>query len=69
MAKKKKDLIQYKIRNYTVECEPKDIEKYEVADELGLLDKVMKGGWKQLSAREAGRIGGVIGSRVKKAKL
>ena len=34
--------------------------KYEIAEELGLLDKVMETGWKSLSAKETGRIGGLI---------
>lgn len=61
MAGKKKDLIKYEIHGRIVECEPDETLKYEVADELGLLDKVIDSGWKQLSAREAGRIGGIIG--------
>lgn len=34
--------------------------KYEIAEELGLLDKVMEQGWKSLSSKETGRIGGLI---------
>ena len=34
--------------------------KYEIAEELGLLDKVMEKGWKSLSSKEPGRIGGLI---------
>ena len=34
--------------------------KYEIAEELGLLDKVMENGWKSLSSKETGRIGGLI---------
>ncbi len=34
--------------------------KYEIAKELGLLDKVLEGGWKSLSAKETGRIGGLM---------
>ena len=37
-----------------------DSLKYEVASELGLIDKVTKYGWKSLSAKETGRIGGLI---------
>ena len=33
--------------------------KYEIAEELGLLDKVMEKGWKSLSSKETGRIGGL----------
>lgn len=28
--------------------------KYEIADEMGVLDKVLKDGWKSLSAKETG---------------
>lgn len=34
--------------------------KLEIAEELGLLDKVQNGGWKSLSAKETGRIGGLM---------
>jgi len=37
--------------------------KYEIAKELGLLDKVLSGGWKSLTAKETGRIGGLMTKR------
>ena len=43
--------------------------KYEVADELGLIEKVRKHGWKSLSAKETGRIGGLITKRKKLMKM
>lgn len=62
MAKKKIDL-----RN----LEPEEQLKYEIAEELGLLDKVVTEGWKSLSAKETGRIGGLMTKKKKemKAKL
>lgn len=45
--------------------EPHDRLKYEIAEELGLLEKVREGGWKALSSRETGRIGGMISRRRK----
>lgn len=42
-----------------------DIMKYEIADELGLMDKVEKTGWKSLTARESGKIGGIMAKRKK----
>lgn len=39
---------------------PQQRMKYEVAEELGLLDKVKKEGWKSLSSKETGRIGGLV---------
>ena len=34
--------------------------KYEVAEELGLLDKVLKEGWRALTSKETGKIGGLV---------
>lgn len=47
---------------------PEEELKYEIAEELGLLDKVMKQGWKSLSAKETGRIGGMMTKRKKQMK-
>jgi small acid-soluble spore protein F (minor alpha/beta-type SASP) len=43
--------------------------KYEIAEELGLKDKVEKLGWSGLTAEETGRIGGVMTRRKKKMNL
>ena len=40
--------------------------KYEIAEEMGLLDKVLKDGWRSLSAKETGKIGGIMTSRKRK---
>ena len=40
--------------------------KYEIAQELGLLDRVRQVGWAGLSAKETGRIGGLIGQKKRK---
>ena len=37
----------------------------EIAKELGLLEKVQKEGWKSLSAKETGRIGGLLSKKKK----
>lgn len=42
------------------EIEPEDKLKYEIAEELGLLDKVLAEGWRALSSKETGRIGGLM---------
>lgn len=44
---------------------PEEIMKYEIADELGLLPKILDNGWKSLSSRESGKIGGIIARRQK----
>lgn len=45
--------------------EPGDRLKYEVAAELGLLDQVRTHGWKSLSSKETGQIGGIVSRRRK----
>lgn len=62
----KKDNIPKTYFNHNgieVEIEEKDIIKYEVAEELGVLDRAMENGWKSLSAKETGKIGGLISKR------
>jgi len=39
--------------------------KYEIARELGLIEKVRLNGWKSLSPKETGRIGGLVNKRKK----
>ena len=51
MSKKEKKID---LENLT----PEEELKYEIAEELGLLERVMENGWKSLSAKETGRIGG-----------
>ena len=46
-----------------------ELLKYEVAQELGLLDQVMQHGWKSLTSKETGRIGGLVTKRKRDRKL
>jgi len=61
MSKKKLDPEKFVLS----ELAPEEQLKYEIAAELGLFDKVMKDGWKSLSAKETGRIGGIMTKRKK----
>ena len=47
---------------------PEEEMKYEIASELGYLDKVLSTGWKSLTAKESGRIGGIITKRKRELK-
>ena len=47
---------------------PEEELKYEIASELGYLDKVMSTGWKSLTAKESGRIGGLM-SKIRKEQV
>jgi len=46
-----------------------DLMKLEIAEELGLMDKVNATGWKSLTAKESGRIGGIMTKRKKEKKI
>ena len=59
--KKKKPIVLSEIK-------PEEQKKYEIAKELGLLDRVLKDGWQSLSAKETGKIGGMLSSQTKKKK-
>ena len=48
--------------------DPADLKKFEIATELGLADKVINGGWRSLTAKESGRIGGLITKRKREMK-
>lgn len=39
--------------------------KYEIANEIGVFDKVITNGWGSLSSKESGRIGGILARRKK----
>ena len=62
MAKKKEEKID--LNNIPEE----EKIKYEIAGELGLLDRVAANGWKSLSAKETGRIGGLTKRRREQQK-
>ena len=43
--------------------------KYEIADELGLTEKIKTCGWSGLTAEETGRVGGLMTKRKKNINL
>lgn len=65
------DLTAMKEKNKELNWEdlsPDDRMKYEIAEELGLLEKVRTEGWKSLSAKETGRIGGLMTRKKREQK-
>ena len=42
---------------------PDEKMKCEIAEELGLYELVKAGGWKSLTAKQAGQIGGIMSRR------
>ena len=63
MSKKKKE-EPFDPENLT----PEELLKYEIATELGLSDKVMEHGWKSLTSKESGRIGGLVTKQKRQMK-
>ncbi len=41
----------------------KEQRKYEAAERLGLIPRLLENGWPGLSAKEAGRIGGALAGK------
>ncbi|MDO4295647.1 MAG: small, acid-soluble spore protein, alpha/beta type [bacterium] len=62
MSKQKKDAFMKK------ELSPEELLKFEIAEELGLGEKVLSGGWRSLTAKESGRIGGLITKKKREMK-
>ena len=62
-SKKKKE---FDVHNMT----PDEQLKFEIAQELGLDEKVLQKGWKSLTSKESGRIGGMItGTAIKRGSI
>lgn len=55
MAKQKKIDLGHMTEEEKMKC--------EIAGELGLLDRVLNDGWRSLTAKETGRIGGLVTRR------
>ncbi|MGI6678989.1 MAG: small, acid-soluble spore protein, alpha/beta type [Dehalobacterium sp.] len=57
-------------RKSKVKKTPAHVEKMklEIAEELGLMDKVRREGWAGLSAAETGKIGGLMTKKLKDMK-
>lgn len=62
MSKKKEEPIDL------TQIKPEDKLKYEIAEELGLTEKVLTSGWKSLTAKESGRIGGLMTKKRREEK-
>ncbi len=60
----KKQKKEKKVKELT----PDDLMKLEIAKEIGLMDKVKELGWGGLTAKETGRIGGLMTAKKKKRK-
>ena len=67
-----KKLIKSKIKSnkeLTIEETLREKLKYEIAEELGLKDKVDEYGWGGLTSEETGRIGGIMTKKKRELKI
>lgn len=48
--------------------ETDDYLKLEIAEELGLIEKIIEGGWSALTSKESGKVGGILQARKRKSK-
>ena len=42
-----------------------DLQKLEIAEEIGVIDKIYAGGYGNLTSKESGKIGGILAARSK----
>lgn len=54
--------------NRKKELTENDLIKLEIAKEIGLIDKIEQHGWGGLTAKETGRIGGIMTAKKRKGK-
>ncbi|NLZ92918.1 MAG: small, acid-soluble spore protein, alpha/beta type [Firmicutes bacterium] len=61
-------MAKYKKKPEKMTPQERELErmKLEIAEELGLAEKVKEKGWENLTARETGRIGGIMARRIRK---
>lgn len=67
-----KKLIKSKIKSnkeLSIEESLREKLKYEIAEELGLKDKVDEYGWGGLTSEETGRIGGIMTKKKRELKI
>ena len=64
MPKTKIEKKPFDVNNMT----PEEQLKFEIAEELGLGERVLAGGFKCLTSKESGKIGGMIAKRKRELK-
>jgi small acid-soluble spore protein F (minor alpha/beta-type SASP) len=69
MPSKKKGAAKSAAPKKLKELSPLDLLKLEIATELGLAEKVAADGWGMLTARETGRVGGILNKRLKERQV
>lgn len=68
MPKEKKEKPEIRNMEDVKQLSKEEQMKYEIAEEIGVVDKVFTSGWRSLSAKESGRIGGILANRKKKGQ-
>lgn len=64
----KKNPVEILTPEDIVKLPQQEQHKWEIAAELGLFDTIIEQGWEALTARESGRIGGMLAAAQRKKK-
>lgn len=64
----KKKKIEVHCKNDIYKLPREEQLKWEIADEIGVFDKVVDSGWRSLTAKESGRIGGILSRKRRQQK-
>lgn len=62
-------MAQWTKRPSVLSNEVRDAFKYEIANELGILNEIEQKGWADMPTRQLGRIGGKIGGNMVKVMI
>ena len=72
IIKKKGDVFMKNIKRKTKpdwnKPTAEDLQKLEIAEEIGVIDKIYSGGYGNLTSKESGKIGGILAARNKAKK-
>jgi small acid-soluble spore protein F (minor alpha/beta-type SASP) len=66
--KDNKNTVQRKTKPDWNKLTKEDLQKLEIAEEIGVIDKIYAGGYGNLTSKESGKIGGILAARNKAEK-
>lgn len=63
-----KKIVQRKTKPDWNKLTKEDLQKLEIAEEIGVIEKIYAGGYGNLTSKESGKIGGILAARNKAEK-
>ena len=64
----RQDKTLYRREEKTMKNRKTQFQKLEIAEEIGVIDKIYAGGYGNLTSKESGKIGGILAARNKAKK-